>query len=136
MATVQKRIQKNGVVRYRVMIRQSDGYPPASKICSTKEEAKHWAKLEEARRMQGFGPADQIKGKQTLADLIDRYMTIILPTKPKDARNMKRHLDWWQDKIGKYGLTRIFPDLIAQCRQELLVPQKFLPICKASTYYS
>ncbi len=54
-----------------------------------------------------------------MADLIDRYITIILPTKPKDARNMKRYLDWWRDKIGKYGLTRISPDLIAQCRQEL-----------------
>jgi hypothetical protein len=34
---------KNGALSYRVMSSQSDGFPP-------KEEAKHWAKLEEARR--------------------------------------------------------------------------------------
>jgi cell division protein FtsN len=44
-------------------------------------------------KRQGYGPNDQIQGKQTLANLIDRYIAIILPTKPKDARNMKRHLD-------------------------------------------
>lgn len=119
MATIQKRIQKNGIVRYRVMIRQSDGYPPASKTLPTKEEAKHWAKLEEARCRQGYGPSDQLKNKQTLSDLIDRYTTIILPTKPKEARNMRRHLEWWRNQIGKYGVAKISPDLIAQCRQQL-----------------
>lgn len=118
MATIQKRIQKNGTIRYRVMIRQSDGYPPASKTFPTKEEAKHWAKLEEANRRQGYAPSDR-NNKQTLADLISRYEMIILPTKPKDARNMKRHLDWWQNRLGKYGLNKISPDLIAKCRQEL-----------------
>lgn len=119
MATIQKRPQKNGTIRYRVMIRQSDGFPPVSKTFPTKQEAKDWSKQEEARRRQGYGPSDQMKGKQTLADLIDRYTTVILPTKPKDARNMKRHLEWWRDKIGKYGVAKISPDLIAQCRQEL-----------------
>lgn len=119
MATIQKRIKKDGTASYRVMIRQSDGFPPASKTFPTRQEAKDWGKQEEARRRQGYDPTDQLRGKQTLADLIDRYITIILPTKPKDARNMKRHLDWWKDKLGKYGLARISPDLIAQYRQEL-----------------
>lgn len=116
---IQKRISKKNVVSYRVQIRESDGFPQKSKTFPTLQEAKDWQKQEKARRRQGYGPTDQIKGKQTLADLIDRYITIILPTKPKDSRNMRRHLDWWRDKIGKYGLTRISPDLIAQCRQEL-----------------
>lgn len=102
------------------MIRQSDGYPPASKTFPSKQEAKDWSKQEEARRRQGYGHSDQIKGKHTLADLLDRYETIILPTKPKDAKNMKRHLDWWRNKLGKYGLPKISPDLIARCRQELV----------------
>ncbi|BBI17515.1 hypothetical protein [Neochlamydia sp. S13] len=78
-----------------------------------KEEAKHWAKLEEARRRQGYGPIDKEKGKQTLVDLIDRYITIVLPRKSKEARNMQRHLAWWHDKIGKYSVPKISPDLIA-----------------------
>lgn len=119
MATIQKRIKKDGTASYRVMIRQSDGFPPASKTLPTKQEAKDWGKQEEARRRQGYDPTDQLRGKQTFADLINRYIAIILPTKPKDARNMRRHLDWWREKLGKYGLARISPDLIAQYRQEL-----------------
>jgi hypothetical protein len=94
MATIQKRTQKNGIIRYRVMIRQSDGYSLVSKTFPIKEEAKHWAQLEEARRRQGYGSIDLMSCKKILSDLIDRYETIVLPTKPKDARNMKRHLDW------------------------------------------
>ena len=35
MATIQKRKNKNGSFSYRVMIRQSDGFPPASKTFLT-----------------------------------------------------------------------------------------------------
>ena len=57
--------------------------------------------------------------KHTLAELIDRYIAIILPTKPKDARNAQRQLEWWKAKLGKYALQTISPDLIAQYRKEL-----------------
>jgi hypothetical protein len=54
MATIQKRIQKNGVVRYRVMIRQSDGYPQASKTYLRKKKpstGQNWKKLVEGKDM-------------------------------------------------------------------------------------
>ena len=38
MATIQKRKRKNGTYSYRVMIRQSDGYPPKSRTFPTKQE--------------------------------------------------------------------------------------------------
>jgi hypothetical protein len=115
MATTQKRPNKNKTFSYRVMIRQSDGFPPAYKTFPTKEEAKHWGKQEEARHRQGcYFPAQQ-KAKHTLAELIDRY----LPTKPKDARNARRQLEWWKARLGKYALQTISSDLIAQYRQEL-----------------
>ncbi|MBS4166799.1 MULTISPECIES: hypothetical protein [unclassified Neochlamydia] len=50
MATIQKLPQKNEALCHRVMIRQSDGFPPKSKTFPPKEEAKHWAKIEEARK--------------------------------------------------------------------------------------
>jgi integrase len=99
------------------MIRKSDGFPNAYKTFPTRQEAKDWAEDEEASRRQGYGPS--VNNRHTLSDLIERYATIVLPTKPKDERNMKRHLNWWREKIGKYGLSKISPDLIAQCRQEL-----------------
>ena len=52
MATIQKRKKKDGTHSYRVMIRQSDGYPPACKTLPTLQEAKDWGKREEVRRRQ------------------------------------------------------------------------------------
>ena len=48
MATIQKRKKQNGTYSYRVMIRQSDGYPPTYKTFPTRQEAKDWAQQEEA----------------------------------------------------------------------------------------
>lgn len=119
MATIQKRKQKNGTYSYRVMIRQSDGFPPAYKTFPTKQEAKDWGVQEEARRRQGAYFPEQARSKSTVADLIDRYVTIILPTKPKNAKDTKRHLEWWKSKLGKYAVQAVSPDLIAKLRQEL-----------------
>lgn len=118
MATIQKRKTKKGT-SYRVMIRQSDGFPPASKTFPTLQEAKDWSKQEEARRRQGSYFPNQQQAKHTLSELIDRYITIILPTKPKNAKDTLRHLAWWKTKLGKYALHAISPNLIAQQRQEL-----------------
>lgn len=119
MATIQKRKKKDGTFGYRVMIRQSDGFPTAYKTFPRLQEAKDWAQQEEVRRRQGLYFPEQAQQKYTLGDLIGRYLTIILPTKPKNARDTERHLQWWKEKLGKYGVQRITPDLIAQCRQEL-----------------
>lgn len=119
MATIQKRKKKNGTFSYRVMIRQSDGFPEASKTFPTRQEAKDWATQEEARRRQGAYFPSMAVEKHTMVELIDRYEVIVLPTKPKSSRDIKRHLDWWKSKLGKYSVRNISPDIIAQCRQEL-----------------
>lgn len=119
MATIQKRPNKNGSDSYRVMIRQSDGFPPASKTFPTRQEAKEWGKQEEARRRQGTYISEKALRKNMLSELIDRYLTIVLPTKPKNARETKRHLLWWKEQLGKYSVNLITPDLIAKYRQEL-----------------
>lgn len=119
MATIQKRKKKNGTYSYRVMIRQSDGFPPTYKTFPTREEAKDWAKQEEVRRRQGTYLSHKSIDRKTLEDLIDRYMTIVLPTKPKNAKDTQRQLTWWKTRLGKYGVQNITPDLIATCRKEL-----------------
>lgn len=118
MATIQKRKTRKGI-SYRVMIRQSDGFPPQYKTFPTLQEAKDWSKQEEARRRQGVYHPNKMSDRKTLDDLIDRYLNIVLPTKLKSARDTRRHLSWWKEKLGKYGIQNITPDLIAKCRQEL-----------------
>ena len=120
MATIQKRKGKNGTNSYRVMIRHTDGLPNIYKTFPTLQEAKDWALQEEAKRRQGFYFPEQTNKKRTLAELIDRYVDLILPSKPKNAKDTLRYLTWWKNKIGNYQLNHVTADLIAQCRKELL----------------
>lgn len=120
MATIQKRKKKNGTYSYRVMIRQSDGLLPTYKTFPTRQEAKDWAQQEEARRRRGAYFPEQTSRKHTLEELIVRYSTVVLPAKQKSAKDIQRHLNWWVENLGKYGVQTITPDLIAQHRQKLL----------------
>lgn len=54
-----------------------------------------------------------------MADLIDRYIKDVLPTKPKQAAAQQQQLEWWKDKCGAYALADITPALIVQYRDEL-----------------
>ncbi len=119
MATIQKRQNKNKTFSYRVMIRQSDGYPASYKTFPTKQEAKDWAKQEETQRRQGAYFPEQTRAKHTLNELIDQYIKIILPTKPKNAADTKRHLNWWSSKIGKFAVQNITSEVIANLKIEL-----------------
>ena len=119
MATIQKRKNKNGSFSYKVMIRSQDGFPPAYKSFPTYQEAKDWAIQEEARRRQGVYFPDTLKKRNTLNDLISSYLDNILPMKPKNAKDTKRHLEWWKKRIGSLPLNRITSQIIAGCRKEL-----------------
>lgn len=119
MATIQARKNKKGTT-YQVLIRAKDGHPPIYKNFPTKQEARDWSKLEEARRLQETYFPDQAKKKHTLPELIDRYIEEVLPSKPKNAKDTKRHLEWWKKKIGKYALGLISYDLVDKYRKELI----------------
>lgn len=119
MATIQKRKKSDGTYSYRVMVRQNDGFPPSYKTLPTKEEAKDWARDEEMRRRQGLHHSYRANERKTMAELIDRYLTIVLPTKPKNAKDTRRQLNWWKEEIGKYAVQNVTADLIATCRQKL-----------------
>lgn len=118
MASFKKRKTSKGI-SYQAQIRNNDGHPPQSKNFPTLQEAKDWAKDEEARRRQETYFPDQAKKKRTLAELIDLYIEEVLPLKPKNARDTLRHLLYAKAKIGKYALHLISYDLIDKFRKEL-----------------
>ncbi len=119
MATIQKRKNKNGTTSYRVMIRPDDGLPIQYKTWPTHQEAKDWAIKEEAKRRQGLYFPEKSKQKHTLAELIDRYTQDILPS-IKSAEDVRRHLNWWKLKLGKFALKHVSSDVISKHRRELL----------------
>lgn len=95
--------------------------------------AKKWKRDTESAIEQGryqFSPAEK---KHTLADLIDRYIDSILPTKPKNARNTKQHLLWWRKELGHCLLSEIKATHIAQKRDELLAQKTFYSTLRSPT---
>ncbi len=118
MASIKRRKNKRGI-SYQVQIRAKDGHAPGGKSFPTLQEARDWAKQEEARRRQETYFPEQTKKKRTLAELIDLYLEEILPSKPKNAKDTRRLLLWWRNEIGQYALNLISYDLIDNCRKKL-----------------
>jgi integrase len=52
--------------------------------------------------------------------MVDKYINDVLPNKPKNAVNTKRHLLWWKRQIGHYTLADVTPAIIGQYRDTLL----------------
>ena len=119
MAVIQERKSADGKVKYRVLIRMK-GYPPQSATFERKSDAKKWAQDTESniRNDRHFITAEA--KKHTLAELIDRYIEFVLPTKPKVYRDQLQQLTWWKAQLGPYLLSHVTPAKIAECRDRLL----------------
>ncbi|MDD5227803.1 MAG: site-specific integrase [Methylococcales bacterium] len=99
------------------------GYPPQRATFKRLTDAKKWVQDTESAIREGRHFKTIESKKHTLADLIDRYIKDVLPTKPKSERRQRQNLEWWRDKLGVYVLADITPALIVKCRDELLTGQ-------------
>lgn len=118
MATIQKRTSKDGITTYTATIRLK-GYPIQNATFKRLTDAKRWIQDTESAIREGRHFKTAEAKKHTLADLIDRYIKDVLPTKPKQAYTQKQQLEWWRGKLGAYVLADITPALIVQYRDEL-----------------
>ena len=119
MKGIDKRIQKDGTVSYRARVRIK-GHPIQTQSFTSKTLATKWKRDTESALEQGRREYVNPENKRTLAELIDRYIASILPSKPKNARNIHHHLLWWKQELGPCFISNIKPYHIAQKRDELL----------------
>lgn len=117
MKGIDKRTHKDGTVSYRARVRIK-GHLVLIQSFAFKTLAMKWKRDTESAVEQGKYAYD--KPGSTLAELIDRYIERVLPSKPKNARNVRQHLLWWKQELGHCLLSDIKPSLIAQKRDELL----------------
>ena len=89
MASIRKRINKDGSTSYRVDVRLK-GFPPQRATFSRLTDAKNWGKNTESaiKENRYFKTAEA--QKHTLGDLIDRYIRDVLPTKPDQGGGQKK----------------------------------------------
>ena len=119
MPSIRKRTNKDGSNSFRVDVRLK-GFPPQRATFSRLTDARKWGQQTEAaiRENRYFKTAES--RKHTFADLVDRYIKDVIPTKPDWAKAQESQLNWWKDKLGDYVLGDITPARIIECRDELL----------------
>lgn len=122
MAYIQERKTLNGAMSYRVQVRLK-GYPIQTATFERKTDARKWVQQTEAAIREGRHFKTSAAKKHTLADLINRYIRDVLPTKPKSQKKQAAQLNWWKEQIGSYTLADVTPSLIAEYRDILLQGQ-------------
>jgi len=118
MATIRERKTGNGEVRYQAQVRLK-GFPPQNATFNRKTDAKRWIQQTEAAIREGRHFKTTEAKKRTLAELIDRYVRDVLPTKPKSMNAQGRQLRWWRDELGYRSLAEITPPLLSETRDKL-----------------
>jgi integrase len=118
MATIKNRTAKDGTARYTAEVRLK-GYPAQTATFKRLTDAKKWVQDTESAIREGRHFKTAEAKKHTFADLANRYIKEILPTKPKQARQQKQQLEWWKDKMGSYLLSDITASMVGQYRDEL-----------------
>ena len=114
MATIQKRAG-----RYRVQVRLK-GHPVETATFERLAEAKDWAAITEGGIKDGRYFRNAEAKKRTVAELLDRYIRDILPTKPRSEPKQRAQLYWWKREVGSYFLADLSPALIGSKRDQLL----------------
>ena len=118
MANIEKRTTADGATSYRVKVRLK-GYPVQSATFERLTDAKKWASSTESAIKEGRHFKTSEAKRHTLAELIDRYIRDVMPTKPKSAYDQTQQLTWWRDQLGSYTLADVTPSLIAEYRDKL-----------------
>ena len=118
MATIRKRATSKGEPRYLVSVRLK-GHPPENATFSRLTDARKWAQHTEAAIREGRHFKTTLSKKKTLAQLIDRYIEEVLPTKPKSESKQRAQLEWWKNEIGVYTLADTTPAVIGEARDKL-----------------
>ena len=118
MASIEKRITREGKSSYRVKIRLK-GQPTESASFERLTDAKKWAASTESAIRENRHFKTSASKRHTLAELIDRYVREVLPAKPKSRVNQTALLKWWKAEIGSFALSDVSPALIAEYRDKL-----------------
>jgi len=119
MAYIQERKAQDGKTTYRVQIRLK-GFPTTTASFDRKTDAKRWAQQTKAAMREGRYFRTSEAKKHTVADLVDRYIENVIPTKPKNAKACSAQLLWWKEQIGHCLLADVTPALVAEHRDQLL----------------
>ena len=118
MAAIQELRGKKGR-SFKVSIRQN-GHRPVYRTFATLKAAQRFVvRLEDDIEAGKAGVAD-LDSRHTVGEAIDRYIEFELPKKVRDAKDRRKHLAWWREKLANRKLSELAPPEIVALRDELL----------------
>ena len=118
MAQIRERVKKNGKKSFFVRIRMK-GKPEATASFERLTDARLWAQHTETAIREGRYATTAEAQKHTVSDLVERYISDVLPRKPKIHNEYACQLKWWQAQIGDVLLSDLTPSLISEQRDLL-----------------
>ncbi len=119
MGTIEERISNNdGDITYRAKVRIK-GAPAQSATFSRKTDAKRWIQKTETDIREGRHLNQAKSRKNTVSDVIERYLSILEQDNPKRAKDVTRLLNWWNNEIGYYYLSDLNKGIFIKARQHL-----------------
>lgn len=138
MASIYQRTNKDGTKVWRAVIRIKN-YPTVSDHFDRKKAAEDWAKETETEIKKG--KYDFTKNREkTVAELLDLYIQDAVIGHHKAADDTIYQLSYFRDKIGKYALNYITPELLLAERKKLLTEKskrgKILNPATVNRYFS
>ncbi|MDN3508709.1 MAG: site-specific integrase, partial [Candidatus Neptunochlamydia sp.] len=116
---IDRRVAKNGKVSYSVCIRIK-GHQSFSKTFKNLTHAKQWKRITESSVEKGEYVHHSVGKEKTLSDTIEKYLIEVLFHKPKDAKNINRHLLRWKEELGFSILSKIKSEDLSKIRDKLL----------------
>ena len=119
MASIKERKDKDGKTTYYVQVRLK-GYKPQCAAFQRITDAKKWIQDTESAIREGKHFKTSESKRHTLAEMIDRYIENVLPSKVGSIQKQTAQLGWWKEQIGHKLISDVTPSLIAEHRDNLL----------------
>jgi integrase len=120
MASIFKRKHKDGKsFTWRAVVRLKN-YPVVCETFERKQEALDWGAEIERRIKLGQFKFDKHTCNHTYSDVVQRFINDGALEHHRSAEDTLRHLNYWKDRLGTYGLVHLTSELISKERQLLL----------------
>ena len=106
MASIRERILADGTKSYQVQIRLR-GKKPIVATFRRKSDASKWIQNTESSIREGrFFPTSE-SHRKTVAEMIDRFLSETLPSRPKFRHEYISQLHFWKGEVGHLRLSEI-----------------------------
>lgn len=120
MATIRERKKRDGTIVFNVQVRLAGG-DQITKTWPTKRLAERWAKVEEAKIIEGKISPNAEGRRRTIAQACEKYLEEEVPKKRGGGGMHKAALNYWKGAIGGTKLSDITAALIDKQRAILQV---------------